>query len=1149
MSSYYNGIVGTGIVLSATTQNPATIAASGQVTNTTAAHSFDAIYGSGGVAWTIADYGTVAGGGAFGIGVDLTAGGSIDNSGTGVITGQTDAIYLAGPGSVTNRATIAAASDYGIRLLSGGQVYNGASASVTGGSGGIYLYGGGAIDNSGGTIAGTGTGSVGVELRGSDTLVNAANGVVAGRYRAVDAYDGPTTISNDGTLTAGNVGVQFDAHGVILNHGAGLIAGGYGVRLVMAATVVNDGTIAAAGPHSDKAIEVESSAGGLIENGPTGAIIGYAYGIASQAAITIDNGGTISANGTAGIAIDANAGGMVANEAGALIEGAQTGVAFSGAGGSATMINSGNITGRYQDGVQLEFGGYVNNRGVILGGRDGISLGSAGTVVNDGVIQATGTRSIGIDLAGGGTVVDAGAVTGGGTAISLGGVGGSRLVLDPGYALGGGVSAAGGGNTLELADASSAGAIGGIGGEFVGFAAIAVDAGAVWRLAGNVSGGPSLTVAGTLTILGTVGSTEVTGGGTEIVGAGGVAIGTRLDPGATQLVSDGGSASGTIIESGGAAIVSGGGMASMPVIDGGRLTLDAGAVAGGAIDFASGTMGELQVFGTSGAVLSAGASISGFAIGDTIDLPSIPVSSVARFGLAAGNVLDITVSGGQAYGLGFDPMQSFAHEAFVLTSDGAGGTAVSLVSDTAPPAVVNDSPLTVLAGGSATIGAGLLRFDDAYFTHTQEVYSVTSGPADGVLLLNGSPIAAGGSFTQADIDNGLLAYQETVAGAASDAFGFTVTDAADNASSGQFDITIRPASPPPLPPPPPDTSVPSETVGKPYGANENTMVTLGGLSVSVSPDTGDPLTTVLSVAHGTLTAGNQTGASVTLSGTTASINAVLADVVYQGDPNYYGSDMLSMTTSDTIDGKAVTASASISVVENVTFHGGNGRNIFTWGNANGTAVAGNGWNRVAAGNGNDTVKLGNGFNWVALGNGNDSVSVGGGLDWITVGGGNDKVTAGNGINHITLGGGNDSVTVGNGFNTIVLGRGRARVTVGNGIDELVFTSPAGQLTMSFGRHDELVFASSGFNPGVDNGKAGRSFAFGDLGPPRPIAATLFSPNTDGTFATAGNRFAYDKSTGRLYYDARGSMPGSTAYLVADLTNHPHLTAADLFFTR
>jgi Ca2+-binding RTX toxin-like protein len=104
------------------------------------------------------------------------------------------------------------------------------------------------------------------------------------------------------------------------------------------------------------------------------------------------------------------------------------------------------------------------------------------------------------------------------------------------------------------------------------------------------------------------------------------------------------------------------------------------------------------------------------------------------------------------------------------------------------------------------------------------------------------------------------------------------------------------------------------------------------------------------------------------------------------------------------------------------------------------------------------------------------------------------------------------------------------------------------LTLSFASNDELVFSNAGFNLGVDNGKSKGSFGFDHLQPPHPIDASLLSPNTNGTFATTGNRFAYNQSTGQLFYDAQGSTAGSTVHQVATLTNHPTLTAANLFFT-
>ena len=142
---------------------------------------------------------------------------------------------------------------------------------------------------------------------------------------------------------------------------------------------------------------------------------------------------------------------------------------------------------------------------------------------------------------------------------------------------------------------------------------------------------------------------------------------------------------------------------------------------------------------------------------------------------------------------------------------------------------------------------------------------------------------------------------------------------------------------------------------------------------------------------------------------------------------------------------------------------------------------------------------------------------------------------------LTLGSGTYAVAVGNGADTIILGNGKYNVTAGNGTpDMFIYTNPTGLLTMSLSNHDEIVFRNSGFDLGTDNSHGTSTL--------QAIAASLFSSNTNGTFATTANRFAYDQSTGNLYYDASGNAAGSSRMLIADFTNKPHLTAASLFFT-
>ncbi|WP_325372116.1 cadherin-like domain-containing protein, partial [Bradyrhizobium sp.] len=104
------------------------------------------------------------------------------------------------------------------------------------------------------------------------------------------------------------------------------------------------------------------------------------------------------------------------------------------------------------------------------------------------------------------------------------------------------------------------------------------------------------------------------------------------------------------------------------------------------------------------------------------------------------------------------------------------------------PSLVDDVSLTVPLGGSGVITSSLLRFDDAGSSHAQEIYTVITTPVYGTLLKNGS---ATSTFTQADIDNGLIGYQENGSTATTDSFVFKVTDAAGNTTTVQlFDIQM-----------------------------------------------------------------------------------------------------------------------------------------------------------------------------------------------------------------------------------------------------------------------------------------------------------------------------------------------------------------------
>ncbi len=155
--------------------------------------------------------------------------------------------------------------------------------------------------------------------------------------------------------------------------------------------------------------------------------------------------------------------------------------------------------------------------------------------------------------------------------------------------------------------------------------------------------------------------------------------------------------------------------------------------------------------------------------------------------------------------------------------------------DTSPPALVHEGTLQVTAGQTVSISESLLQFDDNVSPHSQETYSVITGPADGILLKNG---VATSSFTQADIDNGLISYHETLAvgSPTSDSFTFKVTDAAGNSTTGQqFLFQISPA---------PDTSPPAVVLEGilQTTAGQTATITSGVLEVVDSDNSPSQLT-------------------------------------------------------------------------------------------------------------------------------------------------------------------------------------------------------------------------------------------------------------------------------------------------------------------
>jgi hypothetical protein len=466
--------------------------------------------------------------------INLTAGGSVTNSGAGArISGAVEGVAIVGAvGTVTNSGTVTSAKYAAVALGAGGSVTN--SGVIAGPN----------------TSVGT---AVGAFFGAGGSLTNQATGTISGGTGVV--FSGTAgNVTNAGTIIATNAkyaAAFFGAGGSLTNQATGDIRGGTGVDITGAAgSVTNAGTITGT---DAKGAGVVLFAGGSVTNGAaadTKAVIAAAYGVAvGGAAGSVVNFATITGT-LAGVGLVK--GGSIANgtsaDKTALISGGD-GVFLNG---SSTVANSGTIRGtggHGSYGVYVAPGatavtltnGSLTNAAALIEGYGGIQLNGVSTAVNFGTISATGAaKAAGFYLGGGGSLTNGavghqnaliegfygGAVNGVGTITNFGTIKGTSgkdilfksagdvLVVEAGCEFDGSVN--GGGGTLDLA--TGKGTISGIAAgsvtvsgsmkaaTFSNFGTVDIFAGASFTEigSGTLAAGHSLIDAGTLTVAGTL---------------------------------------------------------------------------------------------------------------------------------------------------------------------------------------------------------------------------------------------------------------------------------------------------------------------------------------------------------------------------------------------------------------------------------------------------------------------------------------------------------------------------------------------------------------------------------------------------------------------------------------------------------------------
>ncbi|HOE63528.1 MAG TPA: cadherin-like domain-containing protein [Candidatus Sumerlaeota bacterium] len=115
------------------------------------------------------------------------------------------------------------------------------------------------------------------------------------------------------------------------------------------------------------------------------------------------------------------------------------------------------------------------------------------------------------------------------------------------------------------------------------------------------------------------------------------------------------------------------------------------------------------------------------------------------------------------------------------------------------PTLVNNSPLTVLEGGSGTITTSLLRATDPEQGASQLIYTIGITPIRGTLKKGAAALGAGGTFTQADIDANSITYTHDGSETTADSFTFTVSDGQGGTiPSTVFNINVTPVNDAPV---------------------------------------------------------------------------------------------------------------------------------------------------------------------------------------------------------------------------------------------------------------------------------------------------------------------------------------------------------------
>jgi hypothetical protein len=293
----------------------------------------------------------------------------------------------------------------------------------------------------------------------------------------------------------------------------------------------------------------------------------------------------------------------------------------------------------------------------------------------------------------------------------------------------------------------------------------------------------------------------------------------------------------------------------------------------------------------------------------TITITALPPGSQGVLTFADGTtpvVAGTAITPAQAADLRFVPVTNFngtvnftfnATDTAGLDSASAAGTVIVSSTNTAPSLDTNTG-FSVNEGQPVTLSNISLSVSDPDNSNAQLTYTINTLPSNGQILKSGTALGAGDTFTQADIDNGIVTYQHNGSETTSDSINVTVTDLGGLNTGSAFNvpITVNPVN-----------DAPTVTVPGAQTTAEDTALAISGITIADVDAGTDDMTVTVSAPNGALSStavgglttvsGSGTG-SLVLTGSATALNTALAALSYSPNLNFNGVDTITVLIND-----------------------------------------------------------------------------------------------------------------------------------------------------------------------------------------------------------------------------------------------------------